>query len=415
MQQINNQQRHQVYHNGHTEHYHQQHQQQHAYYPTAVPYTATVAQSHYHSHMQQPVPPAAYEHNPYIIDHSSLLPHAVPALIIPTSTSDPSSPALYPFPDSAAPSTPPPATIKFGDVFRGATEDMVMRHSQPVRSLNHAQMRVWQQFESGETVRSISDHMGLKPNVVLNYIIYALESYSPSPSHPIFIHWPRFSIPPELMERVSTAMVRVGGALGRMDVVKQQLDGGGALDEDVRIAMIRWKLERALSDAYEQWSVYRVMSAEEAAERVARQRKEDLEVDHGKEEEERKEGKPKVEEEKEGGSTAVEMAAESEAMRDDTAEAKQPPPAPFPQQHTEEKEKKEELTPPLPSDAMAEPSYPPALNASEALFQLHLNGGMSQRCIIRRFERDWSEIEAVLNKLIAEQLAWKRGLLYCPS
>ena len=445
-QQQQQQQQHPAYHNGHAEQYHhqrqhhhhqqqhQQQQQQHPYYPTAVPYTATIAQPPYHSTVQHAPPPHAtsYDYDQYVDDQSSLLPQAVPALILPTaavdSTPTSSLPTVsYGFPDSVAPSTPPPPPIKFGDVFIGATADMALRDSQPVRPLNHAQMRVWQQFESGDTIRSISDAMGLKPHVVLNYIIYALESYSPSPSHPIFLHWPRFSIPPELMERVSVAMTKVGGSLGRLDMVKERLDGGGALDEDLRIAMIRWKMERALGAAYKGWDMYRVMSAEEAAERLVRQAKEDAGDDSTVGDgDEQKEGKKLVDEEKE---PAVDMVLDS--VHDESNESKQPPSA-APSIHKqsaddrgtehdkakdEEKEAKvkEMMVSVLSGSGATEPPYPPPLTASEMLYQLSVNGGYSKRCLRGRFKRDWSEIEAVLNKLVAEQLAWKRGLLYCPS
>ena len=450
-----NAQQHATYYNDHTDHHMQQQQQHHhhqqqPYYPSAVPYTATVAQPPYPSALQHPAPTAvysvstaAYNHNshpqPYVADHSNLIPHAVPALILPTNT-DTHHPTTtttshYPHPVPAEPTTPPPPPLKFGDVFKGASSDMLFRHSQPVRALNHAQMRVWQQFEGGDNVRSISDAMGLKPHVVLHYIIYALESYSPAPTHPVFIHWPRFSIPPELMERVSAAMVRVGGALGRMDVVKSGLagGGGGVLDEDVRIAMVRWKMERAVGAAFQPYDVYKVISASEAKERLERQRKEDLG------EEEVKEGKVAVkavvEETKEasGGAAAAAQTAETDTlMHDDATESKQPPtPTPATQpppankhQHKskdkdkdkENKEQDKELdTAGFSGHVAAEPPYPPALTASEMLFQLSLGGGTSQRCLVGRFQRDWREIEAVLNKLIAEQLAWKRGLLYCPS
>ena len=416
------QQQHPTYHTEHNQQYQQQQQQQQQYYPTAVSYASNVAPHSYHPAAQHPAP-AVYEHNHYVEKQSNLHPNAVPAFVLPSTLSDPGSPTpFYALPDSAAPSTPPPPPIKFGDVFRGATLDMVLRHSQPVRPLNHAQMRVWQQFESGDTVRSISDHMGLKPNVVLNYIIYALESYSPSPSHPVFIHWPRFSIPPELMERVSAAMIRVGGQLGRLDVVKERLEGGAALDEDLRIAMLRWKMERALGAAYKQWDMYRVMSAEEAAERLDRQRQEDVgDEAGGVDNDETKEGNKRVEEEKDNGSDPSLATESDQPMRDNSNEAKQPPQPSQPPavtQHTiDEYEKRKEgaLHDTMVANAAEKPTHPPLLNASEVLFQLSLNGGTSQRCFIGMFQRDWTEIEAVLNKLIADQLAWKRGLLYCPS
>ena len=431
MQQPNNSMQHAQYHTGYAEHYQQQQQQQQqyqqhqAYYPAAAPYTATIAQPNYHAHMQQPMQTAAFDPNAYHADQSSFLPHAVPALILPSA--DPAlDVAEYAPPLPPAPASPPPPAIKFGDVFHGATLDMVLRQSLPVRELNHAQMRVWQQFESGDTVRSISDSMGLKPNVVLNYIIYALESYSPAPSHPVFLHWPRFSIPPELMERVSAAMVRVGGALGRLDIVKDRLDGGKALDEDIRIAMIRWKMERALGATFEQFNMYRVMSAQDAAERLARQQKEDAGDDSAAEDGEQKasskagEGALVEEEKKEGSSAmAVDTAAVRDVVDSAVAESKQQPavPAqPLQAQRTQAEEKEqpkkqqeEELL------GTGELPYPPPLNASEMLFQLFLNGGTSQRCLIGRFQRDWREIEVVLDKLIADQLAWKRGLLWCPS
>ena len=429
-QQQHDNQQYPAYHNGHTEQYHhqqyqQQTQQQHSYYPTAmygataVPYTAALAQQSYHpSDIPQPASLAAYNHNPYAVDPSSYLPHAVPAFVIPTASSDPATPSSFHFSDVAAPATPLPPPIKFGDVFKGATKDMVFRQSQPVRPLNHAQMRVWQQFESGDTVRSISDQMGLKPNVVMNYIIYALESYSPSPSHPIFIHWPRFSIPPELMERVSAAMLRVGGALGRMDMVKDRLDGA-ALDEDLRIAMIRWKMERALGSQFKQWDVYRVMTAQEAAERLTKWRRGHM-VDEsgGEEEDDNKEGQKDGEkEEKDGRSGEADMVVESDKAGHETADTNQPPAAPATSSHQQQQggEKQQEKVSDIAANNTLEPSYPPPLTASELLFQLQLDGGASQRCLVGRFQREWSDIEVVLNKLIADHLAWKRGLLYCPS
>ena len=228
-----------------------------------------------------------------------------------------------------------------------------------------------------------------------------------------------------------------------MDVVKAGLDGsgGGVLDEDIRIAMIRWKMERAVGAAFTPYDVYRVMSAHDAAERINRQRLHDAgEAAAGQAgegaEEERKEGdgSGKVTEEKENtdsGVTAPPKVVEGDAMHDEEVlESKEQPPltksAP---QHKEDngsaKEKSkskdkgkdtgEKFAFTMPPNGAAEPPYPPALTASEMMFQLSMGGGTSQRCLIGRFQREWSEIEPVVNKLVAEQLAWKRGLLYCPS
>ena len=217
------------------------------------------------------------------------------------------------------------------------------------------------------------------------------------------------------MERVAAAMTRVGGALGRMDVVVNGLAGGRALDEDVRIAMIRWKMERAVGAAFKPYDMYRVLSAGEAAQRLARQRKEDAGEEAegtGEGEDEMKEGRKAMAEEKESSSVTANGA--DTVMQVDPTETKQPPPSSTQslKPHTD-KDRSAEATAAF--TGTADPPYPPPLTASEMLFQLSLGGGTSQRCLVSRFRRDWSEIEAVLSKLIAEQLAWKRGLLYCPS
>ena len=92
-------------------------------------------------------------------------------------------------------------SVSFFDVFPVQHDHLLFSSSRPVRQINHAQMIVWQAFEAGETVRQISDSRSMKPHIVLAYIIYCLESYSPSPSHPVFVHWTRFSIPPEIMDK----------------------------------------------------------------------------------------------------------------------------------------------------------------------------------------------------------------------
>jgi hypothetical protein len=239
-------------------------------------------------------------------------------------------------------------------------------------------------------VRQISEGRGISAKVVLAYIIYCLESYSPSPSHPVFVHWSRFSIPPEVMEKVGQALMKSGGLLGRLDVIQEQLEEE-VLDEDLRIALIRWKMEKAVGLGYKPYDPYKVMTAMEAKERVERMDKEEKE---GR-------GEEAKEEDEDDAMGQVEEVTTSGGQRLGLSSSFPSPicgPFSIPS-----------------SSSIVLPAAPPPLTASELIHHLCLNGGTSATALQFHFQCERSALEPLLHKLITAELVWKRGLLYCPS
>ena len=339
--------------------------------------------------------------------------------------------------------------VTFADVFApdGVQQHILFSSSRPVRQLNHAQMMVWQAFEAGWTIRQISDSRNLKPAIILAYIIYCLESYSPSPSHPVFVHWPRFSIPPEVVEKVGAAMARAGGLFERLHLIKAQLDEE-LLDEDVRIAMIRWKMERAVGSRYTPYDVYKVVSAQEAKERVERLSREDAEAEKGGDTTQDDEGEGKAapgERAHSSGDGRVEGVDEDQKMGQDGGDSERAGGVSGGGGSTQVDEAGKgevsgkaasagrgmeggrmrgfnplwECEPffraPEASAVSTLPMGPPPATPSEMLHHLSLHGGVSASALQEYFECDWSTLEPLLQKLIADQVVWKRGLLYCPS
>ena len=228
-------------------------------------------------------------------------------------------------------------------------------------------------------------------------------------------------------------MARAHGFIGRLDVIKSQLDEE-VLDEDLRIAMIRWKTERAVGTSYKPYDVFKVVSAQEAKERLERLRKEDEDAnapsDHGS-----VNSAPQPTDDTKM-MEAPAAAAATGSVPDAHADVASPS-SPSPIQGVETAPgfarlvpESDHLTQPSSFPASSAPwmvgspavavspvavSGPPPVTSSEIVHHLSLNGGVSGSALQRHFECEWSALEPILNKLISEQLLWKRGLLYCPA
>ena len=256
--------------------------------------------------------------------------------------------------------------------------------SRSVRPLNHLQLIIWGDFTAGASMRHISDDRGIKPSTVLSYLIYILDSYSPSPLHPILLYWDRFDVPSEVKATTYAAFHQLGGAMfDRLDIIKDRL-ANSVLYDDIRLCLIRYKIERAVAHMFSSYTI------KDNAKDETNKNNQDGPEQH----------------------QLVTDAASAKAVSDDTTSAA--------------------IIPAFSDNVMlgqisslttvtnligptVKPPFPPRLHPSEVLYYLTNHGAAQRQCIEHHFQVDFTQIEPIIQQLIEDKLVWKRGPLYSLS